>query len=271
MNYIFILFLILSFILALFAYWFIQHPPKIINEGFNEKNIVLITSKIITSNKKFNSGFRRSIYNKEERYKQTIDTIESIRKYIPNSYILFIDNSHLPQFMKDRLASSVDTFLNPYQDQKLSEDTNSKSKALCECSQTRYAINHLKNLKINWQYLFKLTGRYIINESFDYSLYDNKEIIFRKQESDNSILSKLQEFIYGKKIKYQTSFYKISRGSFNDYQKAINDIYISLKNDPDFGQLDWELILPANLNNIKNVPNLGITINCASFKMIERV
>ena len=52
------------------------YPQKIHN-----KNLVLITSKIIVSNAKWTYTSIRSTYTPEERAFQTFETIKSIRKY----------------------------------------------------------------------------------------------------------------------------------------------------------------------------------------------
>ena len=57
------------------------------------KNIVFITSKIYTSNEPFSYTNIRSVYTPEERFIQTLETIVSIRKNIPNPYIILFDNS----------------------------------------------------------------------------------------------------------------------------------------------------------------------------------
>jgi hypothetical protein len=61
--------------------------------SLNNKNVVLITSKIHVSKVEYSYVNTRSIYTSEQRFKQTMKTIQSVKKYIPNCFIVLIDNS----------------------------------------------------------------------------------------------------------------------------------------------------------------------------------
>ena len=58
----------------------------------NSYNVVLITSKIYVSNKPLTYINTRSIYSSEQRLNQTLETINSIKKYIPNYFIVLFFN-----------------------------------------------------------------------------------------------------------------------------------------------------------------------------------
>src|SRR4051812_39694939 len=102
-------------------------------------NITIINSKIIVSDNPFSYTTTRSIYSTEERYKQTIDTINSVKKYIPNNFIIMIDNSDLNNEMKNYFIENVDIFINPYNNIYLKYDTdNNECKAISELSQIKF-------------------------------------------------------------------------------------------------------------------------------------
>ena len=121
----------------------------------------------------------RSIYSFEELFNQTINTIKSIRKYIPYSHIVLFDNSNLSDINKKTLTDLTDCFINVTDNKLLNYYTDSKYKCIGEMAQTCYFYDyylkniHNKNVITNF---FKISGRYLINDKFNLSsrLFKNK-------------------------------------------------------------------------------------------------
>jgi len=228
-----------------------------------EKNIVFISSKIYTSNVSFTYSETRSIYSPLERFQQTLDTIVSIRTFMPNNFIILFDNSEFLPEELNALNSSVDLFINSQTDPIINDYTNVKTtKAYGELAQTYAALNHIKT---NMNYLkikqfFKISGRYVINETFNYSDYDNHFNIFKKN-------SNVTDRNY-----YYTSFYKISGMNFNNYCNVINNMYNYIKNSDEYYKTYWKVIIAKNLNyNFIELPNLGITQNIAVWNQKDNI
>ena len=223
------------------------------NNNSENINVVFITSKIYISNQIFSYINTRSIYTKEERLFQTLETIKSVRKNIPKSYIILLDNSIFQQNEKKLLESYVDVFLNILNEEKLNYFTNdSIYKSYGEISQTYFLIKYLKKIKNkNIINLFKITGRYLINDNFNYENYKNENNIF-----------KLNKDVTDRKYIY-TCFYKISNKNLDNYilinDKLFNDIQSSNKYD----NIDYEVLFPAQINDIKFIDYLGIMQNVA--------
>src|ERR1022692_2271680 len=78
-------------------------------------NIFLITSCIIPPESPID-GETRNVYTKEQRLEQTINTINSIREKVPNSYCIIIELSKLDEEQKNIISDLVDHFID------LSED-----------------------------------------------------------------------------------------------------------------------------------------------------
>ena len=214
------------------------------------KNIVLITSKIIVSNVNYTYSSQRSIYTTEERYLQTIDTVETVRKYIPNTYIVLIDNSTFEKNYFDKLNSITDLFINMTDNKLLNYYTDQTThKFLGElCQQIIFYDLFFKNFNINSiNYLFKISGRYFINDNFDFSKYNNEHNIFKK---NLDVIDR--EYLY-------TSFYKFNK---NILKKFYNNL-IYLFNDKHFymaNNYDYEVITTSALrDDITLVDTLGIT------------
>jgi hypothetical protein len=216
------------------------------------KNVVVITSKIHTSNNNFSNSNIRSIYTPDERFRQTVDTIISVRRHIPECYIILIDNSEFKNTrMVNIIYDNVDAFLNPCSNKKLDLHTNnSLSKQLGEISQTIYAIKFINKLNINFKNFFKISGRYVLNDNFDYTKFDNTQNIFKK---NNSVASK--QYFY-------TCLYKISNKYFNNYVTSIKSLRVKCKTDTQYSYKDFEVTLPEFINyNLSTIDTLGITQN----------
>ena len=234
---------------------------KLIN--LDNKNIVFITSKIYVSNVKFSYVNNRSIYTPEERYNQTIETIISIRKNIPNSYIILFDNS----IFEDKnyfncLNNNVDKFINITNDETLNFYTDIyEYKAFSDIYQQLSFYNlffkfvDLKSVKN----IFKISGRYVINSYFNFNDYDNHDIIFKKNKD-------VKDRDY-----YYTCFYKLTPNIIHDYfdkLKFLLDNKSLYENDIS----DLEVILPKLfIDKIKLIQNLGITQRIAVINTIENI
>jgi hypothetical protein len=221
----------------------------------NNTNIVIITSKIYVSNNEFSYNNNRSIYTPIERYNQVLETIKTVKQNIKNTYIILFDNSVFNQEEYDKLQNSVDKFINIHDDKTLHYYTDiCKFKAFAEIAQmikiydeylNTYDFNNVKNI-------FKISGRYTINNNFDYNLYNNDYNIFAK---NNNVIDRQY---------YYTCFYKLN---INTYKELILNLKKCLENQQLYSGIDLEVIIPKLLNyNFKTLPTLGITQNISVWK-----
>jgi len=222
----------------------------------NGFNIVFISSKIYTSAKPFNYVSNRSIYTPAQRFEQTLSTIASIRKYVPNNLIILLDNSQFSKDEYNQLNFLVDVFVNPLNNARLNYFTNESSvKMYGDIAQTRQTLHYiqtrLKSVKI--ANFFKISGRYVINDTFDFSQYDNRQNVFKLNDQ-----SKTDNY-------YFTCFYKIGSANLAQFYTAIENIYRTMSVDEDqYKNYDIEVLLPEKLEyNFELSDNLGITQNIA--------
>ena len=232
-------------------------------EPILNKNLVIISSKIITSNFKFSYVANRSIYSPEQRFPQTLETIGSIRKYIPNSYIVLIDNSLISQEQIILLKNKVEILINITTDVKLNYYTNeSPYKALGEISQLikLYDI-FLKNIDLSiFSNIFKISGRYLINNNFKFDQFMSEKHCFKQ----NKLLTT--------KKYYYTSFYRLSPiladNYFNKLREIIDnfDIYSKIKME------NLEEIIPKVLNyDFMEIETLGITQKISVWDRVDDI
>ena len=239
----------------------IQNNNKTYFENIENKNIVFINSKIIVSDTSFSYIKKRSIYSRQERMKQTINTITSIRKYIPDAHIVLLDNSVFNILEHNILEQLTDTFINITDNNVLNYFTDVfEYKAFGEICQTLQFFE----LFLNEDYtkiknFFKITGRYGINEEFDYEQYNNDLNIFKKHLS-----IKDKEYYY-------TCFYKLDKSILKEIQTLFKD-FVRNKEKYMNNYSDLEVIFPnAIINKIHLVDKLGIVENIGVWKKITNI
>jgi hypothetical protein len=244
------------------AFWDSYFGGPALREQSNSYNIVFISSKIYTSNVPFSYADKRSIYTTEERFNQTLATIDSVRQYIPNSFIILFDNSLFPELEYNILNSKVNVFINNQSDKTIYNYTNVKTvKLYGELAQTAFVARYIReNLKyMNIQNFFKISGRYLINSTFNYSQYENGINMFKKNGAVTD------------RDYYYTSFYKIGRNFLSEYFDIIANMYNDSVYSP-YDNYDWEVILPLKMNhNFERVTNLGITQHISAWNQVDMI
>ena len=218
----------------------------------NFTNCIIITSKIIVSDNKLTYTDSRSIYTKEERLHQTINTIESIKKYFNNYYIILVDNSNLNQYNYNKLNNLVDIFINIVDNNEYNYFTDiDKQKGSGDLYQLNIALKYIIDNNLKFNNIFKLSGRYIINSTFNISDYNNDYNIFKKNLNVTD-----REYIY-------TSFFKICFSNINEIYH-LNKYLIQKITEK---KIDIETILYQNIKSDKKlITNLGITQNISVWK-----
>jgi hypothetical protein len=228
-----------------------------------EKNVVFVSSKIYVSNNNFTHSKIRSIYSTEDRFEQTIKTITSIRKYIPDSYIILFDNSDFSSEYFEKLFNMVDLFINITTDETLNLYTNvKKTKVYGELAQTSKALDYFANYEKNFtiKQFFKISGRYLINETFNYSQYENDKNIFKK---NNDVVDR--NYFY-------TSFYKINGKNFNAYHDNIKKTFEESIGNDIYDSAEFEVLIPKKLNyDFIETDNLGITQNISIWNQRDKI
>lgn len=224
------------------------------------KNIVLITSKIYVKNSRFSYSETRSIYSSSERFKQTLETIQSIRNKIPNSYIVLFDNSEFTEKEYSLLKKKVDYFINILDNNILNYYTNyCEYKYLSDLTQQIYSyLYFFKYINFNKiTNFFKISGRYFINNKFNYNSFNNDKNIF-------ALNNNIKEKEY-----YYTCFYKISNKFLKIYFKNLVEIFFQKEK---YFNYDLEVIFGIIFKkNMTLLNELGITQRIACWNEISDI
>ena len=128
-----------------------------------------------------------SAFKAEERFQQTLDTIQSIKDKVPDAYILIYEGSEttIKQEYKDKFIEQSDLFIecgdDPYMKslyENLHRDPGKFTfvKSMLECRCLELVLNHMMehNVFNDATRVFKLSGRYKLNEYFDIDDYKTR-------------------------------------------------------------------------------------------------
>jgi hypothetical protein len=129
------------------------------------------------------------VISMEDRYKQTLETFESIRDKTEDSFILFTDSSPIPieQYKLDVIKSKVDLVLDLSGDPQVQQfNTHEQLKSFGENNLLLRSIGFLKSkydFKTMQGRMFKLGGRAKLQDNFNIRDYDNTygKFIFKKR------------------------------------------------------------------------------------------
>lgn len=125
------------------------------------------------------------VYNSEERFNQTKNTIQSIKNRVPNATLIFLEMSGLPLSpqQKQEIENSVDQLIDFTGNQHVIDLYNSTDnwdvvKNVNEVTCFAQALRTLENQNKfkDCQRIFKISGRYSLNNNFKLKLYDDSRV-----------------------------------------------------------------------------------------------
>src|SRR6056300_602556 len=128
-------------------------------------NLVIITSAIHTCSNPLSYSNTRSAFTHEQRLQQSINTIKSVRSYIPNSYVVYVEGTVLNDSFKSILLNEVDHVNGPY-----------KGYAENKKILSYFTSDHYKNNKDMFVSISKISGRYYMSNRFTFEVTNNKII-----------------------------------------------------------------------------------------------
>lgn len=147
-------------------------------------NIILITSVINTPNNPLSYSKIRSVYNRNERFEQTKKTIQSVKEKLPNIKIMIVECTDFNDNEKEFLVDNCDYILNLWEKKELHNNIFGTSKSLGEGTMTIESLKYIEELKLEYQYLYKISGRYWLNENFKLDKIENN--VFKKINNDEN-------------------------------------------------------------------------------------
>jgi len=182
--------------------------------------LFLITSSLnpIASNVKYNVP--RSVFTMEERFIQTVHTITSIRDKVPNSYCILLETTNVPENYRKTIEETVDKYIDFSTSQFAKTFTESKEKGMGELFTLEKGLLHILSNNITFERLYKISGRYYLNDKFDLKSISSNKCTFVKFENKSD--SNIKDYWYG------TMLYSIDWNHRWEYLEALNNSLIAM-------------------------------------------
>jgi hypothetical protein len=221
----------------------------------------IITSVINTISTDLTYG-TRSFYSMKERFEQTLQTIHSIKKYVPTAHIYLIEGSDITYDMEFVLESLVYKYINVFSDKYIRKSVESKLKGYGEATQLYYIFSNYR--MDHYDAIFKISGRYYLNSDFNLQdLIQNNKVIFcngkkRKQE----IVSTVLYFIPNNYLKDIYNTYKLVIKIYDEYESRL------LRGDME--SLHYERIVPKILKEYSIHEKIGVEGLVSSYKALYK-
>ena len=171
-------------------------------------DLVLVTSVINTGKLAWSYTQTRSTYSPEERYNQSLQTIDSIRKYLPGAKIVFVECSDIPDEYTMSLISKVEYFVNQYHISEAREVCiNSNNKGLGEATQTKFAIEYIIQNNLSFNRFFKISGRYFLTDKFVSDKYKMDAYTFKRRANTGNAIVSISTVVYSFPMSFLHHFY----------------------------------------------------------------
>ena len=223
-----------------------------------------------------------SVFKAEERFHQTLDTIQSIKDKVPDAYILIYEASEtsIKEEYKYILKEKSDLFLefgndpymkSLYENVHRDPDKFTFVKSMLECRCLQITLNYMMehNIFNDVTRVFKLSGRYKLNEYFDITDYKsrfltNKYVMkyydYKERFED---IENIYATLYGCKGSMVTGLWSFDRFLFNDIFNILQKSFeymeraIQLTAGIDIEHTFYHFI---DRDKILNVPILGLDL-----------
>ena len=118
------------------------------------------------------------IFPPDQRFRQTMEAINSVKKKVPDAKILLIDNSiePLPQHWVDVLKDSVTVFHQLKHNLFSIVANEDRKKSPSEVNMMWEGFNLLREHNLLGKRIFKLSGRYKVSDTFDIKEFENPDM-----------------------------------------------------------------------------------------------
>lgn len=210
-------------------------------------DLFVITSVINTGNNPWSYTATRSCFSKEERFNQTLQTIESIRKLNDTNIIILIECSDLDEQLTNTLKKNVDYFIQLFDNENIRNAClNSNMKGFGEVVKLQYVCEFIKSNDITFNRLFKISGRYYLNSFFN---------------KDNFSIDKFTFKMFFPGVG-STVLYSVPYTKFNFYIEKLlecNNYYLQ------YGPEGLERLLPNRCIPRNEINTLGVSGQVAVF------
>lgn len=197
----------------------VKYLKKYRNYIMNEMNICfVITSVVYPCNLSLNYCDTRSAFNTSERIKQTQSTIQSVREKCPSAHVVLVDGGE----QDPQLQDMVDEYFYVGNDEKIRQAVGSPYKGLGEAY---LILSVLDKIKEEYDYYFKLSGRYYLTDAFDVTDFQFSAFNFKNYTKKKMNIGESQ-YVKGA---HSTRLYGIPGKQVKQYDIALRESIKKLK------------------------------------------
>lgn len=202
--------------------------------GGNNRNLVIVTSVIHTLNDNLGT-VKRSLFTSEQRLSHTLKTIQSIKKHIPNPYIVIIEGSNITEDEIQSLKNAGCDKIH-FASENTKKLVNGKSKSLAEINLILEFLESFENLD-NFDTFSKISGRYYLTDNFKWDKYPLDRPLVKCRTNDYC----------------DTRYYRVPIKNMNLFKQHLKD---ALANDEIMKKLTTGQIDIEGLNILSKLPNV---------------
>jgi len=182
---------------------FIKAFNKFFSAENNKYDAVFLTASVVAPN-------RPQSYSVNERFQQTLGTLQSIKKKVPNSFCILIEGTNpalLNPLAKQFYEFYYDEVIYAY-DSEIEVYTNKENIGNGEMKLLERGIDYILKNKIYSPLVIKLGARYTLTEDFNLSLF-SKDLYTFKKKIDEHVGDVLITGLYGIPRKFLEEFKEI--------------------------------------------------------------
>lgn len=177
-------------------------------------NLYIVTSALIPAGNK----------NPELRYSETLQTFASIRQFDPTAIIAVCDVSlaKWPEEWTNTIKSQVNVLIDFSQDTDIRPLSESMQQSASEVIMLIKTLNVIRTNRIdaNVDRIFKISGRYHIEEGFDVSQHKHPgKFIFKKRNN-----TWMQRPRFGATHNLDTRFFSMCPSLLNEYIEVLGEV-----------------------------------------------
>jgi hypothetical protein len=222
-----------------------------------------------------------SAYKTEQRFEQTLETLKSVREKVPNAYLCVFECSQFPieEKYREKLIQDTDLFVEYYDEpgmKTIYENLIKKPEAFTfgkSLLETRGLINILHQMKrenifSDAQRVFKLTGRYKLNDDFKIKDYESRFLenhyVMKTYEYLQKEMDNVYAYLYGAQGMMVTGLWSFDRILFSDTLSALEKSFDYMERMLQYTSgtdIEHALYRFLNPKNILHISNLGLNVN----------
>lgn len=217
------------------------------------RKLAIITSSINPREGNFSYSQKRSHFDAETRFQQTVFTVNSLKNCIPDIDIAIIDSSEEYSEYQSLFNFFSNTKFYPMKEisKEVFEIANThKSKSHCECLLLNTFYNYFKKEIKEYDYVIKTSGRYfhfnfdenVFNEENTDKIFFKRPLEFNWDENWNFNLTDLRSIENHNLLKqYCTVLYAFGAQHLDKFID-VNDACLHLTNYPELSHYDIETL-----------------------------